>query len=182
MANKVQIRKFLEKKREEAVSKLKEEGYDLYEKSKDIFFDAYSKNFSEIKEELIKTGLKYDSLIKSITDLGLGSHKKGYGSPVNSFNELIGNLSIASLKKYYVSVTEAEKIKERYKQKVEETTAEYNSLIAICQANNSSESIKILENICFNTSEIEVKKEECTVLVTNIDTSKLLIVKEAAEA
>lgn len=174
MANKIQIRKFLENKRDEAIRKLKKESEKLQESAKDRFFEAYKSKFEHIKNEVARIGTEYDNLAKSITDLGLAKFAVRWTSPVNGFNELCGNLSITSLKVSFINVVEAEKIKQKYERRIEETEEEYNNLIALCQANNAADSIKILENLGFNTSEIEVKKESVA-LITNIDAKKLFV-------
>lgn len=174
MANKIQIRKFLENKRDEAIRKLNEESEKLQEKANDLFFDAYKGSFERIKNEVVRLGVEYDKLAKTITDLGLARFARRYNSPGSVFNELCNKLSISSLKDYYIEVAEAEKIKKEYRQRTEETEKEYNNLIAVCQVNNAADGIKILENLGFNTSEIEVKKENTT-LITNIDAKKLFV-------
>jgi hypothetical protein len=174
MANKIQIRKFLESKRDEAIRKLNEESEKLQENAEDLFFEAYKDNFVRIKNEVVKLGVEYDNLAKTITNLELAKFSCRYSNPVSCFNDLCSKLSISSLKGNYIDVAEAEKIKEEYGQRVEETEKEYNHLIAVCQANNAADGIKILENLGFNTSEIEVKKETTT-LITNIDAKKLFV-------
>ncbi len=174
MANKIQIRKFLENKRDEAIRKLNEESEKLQENTKNQFFDAYKENFERIKNGVVRLGVEYDNLTKTVSDLGLAICRNRYNTPVSVFNELCSKLSIQSLKDYYIDVTRAEKIKKEYSQRIEETEKEYNNLIAVCQANNAADGIKILENLGFNTSEIEVKKESVA-LITNIDAKKLFV-------
>ncbi len=176
MANKIQIKKFLEKKQQEAIDKLNDESKELQEKAKDAFFEAYEDNFNEIKNEVIATASKSEKLSKAVTELGLATFGNRYSCPLSYFNELINKLSISNLRGYYIEVVEATKIENRYKKKIEETDREYKSLIALCQANTTKDGIIILENLGFDTSEIEVKQES-TALITNIDASKLFIKK-----
>lgn len=174
MANKIQIRKFLESKRDEAIRKLNEKSEELQENATNQFFEAYKENFEQIKSKVAAIGTGYDNLVKTITDLGLAKFNNYYGCPVTEFNSLCDKLSISTLKRNYVDVTLAENIRTKYEQMIDETKAEYNNLIAVCQANNAADGIKILENLGFNTAEIEVKKESVA-LITNIDAKKLFV-------
>jgi hypothetical protein len=178
MANKVQVRKFLELKRDQAVSRLKEESEKLQKSSKELFFEDYKVQLDEIKKEVIQSGIKYDQLIKSIEDTGKAGASSRYSTPEYYFNELTNRLTISKHSDDYIKVIDAQNIKNAYSKKVEECESEYNGLIAVCNASNAKDSVLILENLGFDLSEIEIKKEECTSLITNIDASKLFIVKE----
>jgi hypothetical protein len=175
MANKMQIKKFLELKRNEATDKLKSESIENQEHEKDLFFEAYKEQFSAIKENVIKAGTEYDRLTKSIADLSLADTTSWYNTPGHEFNTLINKLSLENLRTSYIEVKKVKIIESQYNKRVNSTAEEYDNLIAICQANNAADSLKILENLGFNISEIEVKKVECTALITNIDASKLFV-------
>jgi hypothetical protein len=174
MANKIQIKRFLETKQQEVLAKLNEESVKLQEQAEDNFFKDFKEKFQNIKSEVASVGAEYDKLAKKLTDSGLATFGDRYNSPHYCFNELISKCSIGNLKKYYIDVIESEKIKTTYEKKIEETKREYDNLIALCSANSAIDGIKILENLGFDTSEIEVKKES-TALITNIDASKLFI-------
>ncbi|WP_313132597.1 hypothetical protein [Anaerocolumna sp.] len=174
MANKIQIRRYLERKQSEAIAKLFEESKSLQEQSENAFFETYGQKFEEIKLQVIKAGASYDSLAEKIKDLGLANFMDRYSNPHSYFNELCSKLSSSSLKQYYIEVAEAKSINQRYEKKIEETKREYDNLIALCQANIAKDSLKLLDELGFNTSEIEVKKES-TALITSIDAKKLFI-------
>ncbi len=175
MANKIEIKKFLERKKDESVQRLKDESQQKQEAAKDVFFEVYGSKFHEIRGKVVAAGVEYDKLVESIEGLGIASLWK---SPASRFNELLNSLSSEDLRNRYAEVAEAVKINDSFYKKIKDCEGEYDGLIAVCNANNARDSLKILENLGFDTSEVELKKEECTTLITNIDASKLFIVKE----
>lgn len=175
MANKVQIKKYLESKREEAVEKLSLERDKSKEAALNSFFDAYKEKFENIQDQVIATANAYDRLVKMIEGFGSAEFKHRYNCPPSVFNELIDKLSVSNLKKYYVTVSESEKIHNTYENRIEDVKKEYNNLIAICQARPASESIKALDEIGFDISMIEIRPEQCTTLITAIDATKLFV-------
>jgi hypothetical protein len=177
VANKIEIKRFLERKKEESIRRLIEESQQKQEVAKDLFFEAYSEKFADIRAKVVAAGVEYDKLVETITNLGIASFLRNYRSPANSFNELINKLSISQLRDNYIDIVEALKIEDSYSKKTKDCEREYDGLIAVCNANNAKDSLKIIENLGFDISEIEIKKEECTTLVTTIDVSKLFIVK-----
>lgn len=175
MANKIQIKKYLENKKNEAIAKLRKESEQLQEEAKNKFFNTHREEFERLRQEVIKVASEYDALVKKIHEQGTAKFENRYSSPNYAFNELCDKLSISNLSKYYVVVSDASRIIGKYEEKIEDTKKEYNNLIAVCGANTAKDCIKILENLGFDTSEIEPKKEECTTLITNIDASKLFV-------
>lgn len=174
MANKIEIKKFLERKKEESIKKLHDESKQKQDAVKDTFFEAYGWQFEAIRKTVIDAGVVYDNLANRITDSGIATL---YSRPACEFNNLIDILSLNDLRNRYVDIVEANKIGNTYDDKIRECRNEYDGLIAVCNANNAKDSLIILENLGFDISEVEVKKEECTTLITNIDASKLFIVK-----
>lgn len=180
MANKIEIKKFLERKKEESVQRLKDESQQGQEAARDSVLSYYKQHLANIKSMALAAGVEYDKLVESMNESGIASFPDCYsGAPANLFNRLINTLTFTKMvEEEYISVKEAEKIKESYAAKIKECKHTYDSLIAVCNVNNAKDGIKILENLGFDTSEVELKKEECTTLITNIDASKLFIVKE----
>lgn len=178
MANKIEIKKFLERKKEESLQKLKDESKQKQEAARSAFYEPYKDKFHEIREKVVDAGVEYEELVKTIKDLGIARFPNSYRSPISHFNDLLGYLSDGDLLTYYIEVGDAEKIRNSFTDKIDDCRREYDGLIAVCNVNNAKDSIKILENLGFDTSEVELKKEECTTLITNIDASKLFIVKE----
>jgi hypothetical protein len=175
MANKIQIKKFLEGKKYEAIRKLNESSEKEQEIATNNFYTAYKPNFNLIITHLEDIHNEYKALMNTLTGLSLVEFSKRYSGPSHVFNQLESDLNENSLRKYFLVITEAQKIKAHYETKINETEREYNNLIAICQARPAAESLKALEEIGFNISEIEVKPEECTALLTSIDATKLFV-------
>ncbi len=177
MANKIQIRKFLEKKKEESIEALRKESREKQEAAKDEFFRTWGGKFENIKGKTAALAFEYEKLCNTLSELGVAL-TRDYYSPMGRFNQLVGQLSITQIRENYITVIAAEKIEGSYLNKIEDCKREWNGLIALCQANSAKDGIIILENLGFDISEIEVKTES-TVLITNIDARKLFIVKGA---
>jgi hypothetical protein len=176
MANKNQIKKFLESKKEQAVLKLKEDRTILIENEKELFFSSNITQIESIKNGVKLLAIEFDYFIaKSIEQDIFSTNERSYCSPVSLFNELIGCLGRENLSKHYLNIKTIENIDNTYRKRIQETEFEYDSLIAICQARPSSESIKALEEIGFDMSQIDAKLEQCTTLITTIDKTKLFV-------
>lgn len=176
MANKTEIKKFLEIKKEESIESLRKESLEKQEIAASDFFNVYGSLFEGIKEKVISTGIEYVRLTKKISDLGIASFENRYSSPSGHFNELSSGLSRSRLQEHYITIAETVKIKNSYSNKIEDCKREWDGLIALCGANSAKDGLKILENLGFDITEIGVKKES-TALITSIDANKLFIVK-----
>ncbi|MDF2952117.1 MAG: hypothetical protein K0S18_1700 [Anaerocolumna sp.] len=174
MANKIQIKRFLERKQFEAIEKLEKESEEKQKQAKEVFFEVYKDKFIDIKNKLTTTLVQYDVLTKSIEELGLASFGNKYSNPRYYFNEIIDKVSIVNLKNHYIDIKEVANIKANYDKKINECNQEYSNLIALCGANNVKDGLEILENLGFNIDSIEVKQEP-TELVTNINAKKLFM-------
>lgn len=119
MANKSQIKKFLENKKVEAVNKLQEESKQLQECAKESFFESYKERFDEIRRITIAVSTAYDDLVKEVVENNKGTFPYRYGTPSNYYNNLSDSLALKELKNTYILVTEAEKLKTKFKKKVE---------------------------------------------------------------
>ncbi len=177
MANKIEIKKFLERKKEESIEALKKESKLKQEAAADVFFEAWGEKFEVIKGKVAAVAVEYDKLCNAVKKMGIASAQTHYQDPRSHFNILVSQLSISNLREKSLSIVTVELIKDSYLTKIEECRDTYNGLIAVCNANSAKDSLVILENLGFDTSEVEVKKDECTTLITNIDASKLFIVK-----
>ncbi|WFR56419.1 hypothetical protein QA584_22825 [Anaerocolumna sp. AGMB13025] len=178
MANKIQIKKFLEKKQQDAKIKLNEMESQEVNEAVISFISTHESDIKKIKILLGSLDRVFDGFISMVNKYETAVYKSEYSNaPGNRIDGLIRFFNGSNIKEYF-AITEVKKIEVKYKKLREESYATYDNLIALCQANNAADSVKILENLGFDISEIEVKKEECTALVTNIDVSKLFIVKE----
>lgn len=174
MANKIEIRKYLERKKEETIGKLICERDEKEKIATDNFFSAYKENFTAIKNQVIVASQDFDSILKTVE--GLGIAKIGsihYGDPLYKFNDMINSLSSERLKKY-ISIDKVEQIRDQYHILIHDAESEYLRLIAVTKQMSAKDGTELLERLGFDLSELSVPKE-ITALSTNIDANKLFI-------
>ncbi len=173
MANKTELKRFVELKKSESIQRLIDEKNEKINKEVDKFFEPYKKDIASIRERLISLSSEFDKFAEKIVKTKQGRVREYYDNPVRSFNNIINSLNIDVLKGS-ISIASVEKTNDEYKTKIQDCKREYDNLIAVIKSVSAKDGMNILINLGFKVDEVSKKKEQ-TALITNIDAKKLFI-------
>ncbi len=174
MATKHEIKKFLEKKKGEALRKLRGDLSAQIEKAEKDFVSDFVTEISAVKEGLNIASDCFDRLVKAAKNKGIEINNKYYGSPENRINDALSSMKNDSVILYFNNPVIC-KLKGEGEKKFEEAEREYNRLIAVTGSMLAKDGIELLKSLGFDTADLESPKES-TALITNIDIRKLYIV------
>lgn len=174
MATKYEIKKFIEKKKKEAVSKLKIAHCESLEQAGKQFVAEWAEYINPVREYLAAAGECLEKFIKAAGGKGIRYHER-YSGPGNYIRNAEGYLEEDKVSLYF-HVPAIAVLKNKQEQEIEGVEAEYTRLIAVTGSMGAKDGIDLLKNLGFDTLELEVPKEMTTALITNIDASKLHIV------
>lgn len=177
MANKTQIKNFLENQVIKTVQELEKERSEVLNNIAVDFKEKYKKEFDEINSNLVNSISIIEKLVEDMKKKKTCDYKDRYsGCPTNCIQEGIKQLQLGNFE-YYFRITEREKKQDYYDKKIHDCKAEYNRLLATTKEMNAKDSYNLLIDLGFDLSNLEVKKE-CTTVTTYFDASKLYIKKE----
>lgn len=174
MATKYEIKKFLERRQAETVSKLREDkSVDLASINAD-FILKNQESISDIRLLLDRVDTVFDSLVKDVEASKMGKFSKDhYQNPSQRLGDIISLFNGTGIT-YYFDIVKTEKAKAKHEKAEHETIVEYTKLIAVTKTMSVKESIALLKGLGFETEELETEKQS-TALITNIDARKLFI-------
>lgn len=177
MANKTQIKNFLQNQKQLTLSKLSKEEQDELDKISLMFKAKYEKEFNQIEQNLFSSLDILTKISCEMKDENIGTYNEQYsGSPSTNIRNAITRFDLDNIG-FYFYLNECEKVQDQYEKKTRESRDEYDKILAITKEMNAKESYDLLQNLGFDLSSLEVKKE-CTAVSTYIDATKLYIPKE----
>ena len=176
MATKHEIKKFIEVRKKEALSRLKDTHKSDIDAVNQKFLAEYHVLIESIKKELSSATNYFDRLIEAASKSGITYQNNYYSNPMIYINNAYSGLSDDEVVRYF-DIPAINKLKSKHEKQIDETKHEYDRLIAVTQNMSAKDGIKLLQNLGFNTEELEAVKET-TALTINIDAKKLFVTKE----
>lgn len=178
MPTKYEIKKYLERKKSEALAKLKSAHSEALEQEAARFIKEWEEYINPIREYLGAADECLDKFIKDAGNKGVKYHERysGPGYYIRSAEEYLDEEKLTS----YFRIPSVDLLKAKQVQEIEETEAEFNRLIAVVGSLLAKDGIEILKNLGFDVSELFVEKET-TAVTTVFDVRKLFITKEVPE-
>ena len=173
MATKYEIKKFIERRKNEASEKIINEFTDKIEQAEKKFITKHGEKIGEIKADIEAATDNFDLLCSDAEKSGIRYRDKYYSSPRYCLDLAYGKMADGEIMNYF-EIPTIEKLKQRREETADESKHEYDRLIAVTQSMSAKDGITFLKNLGFDTSELEVEKE-VTALTINIDRSKLYV-------
>lgn len=177
MANKIEIRKYLENMERIAINELVAKQKEEKELAYNEFFAKHSTEIKSIKKKLITVSGEFDKMVESMLSTDEATFEDYYsGSPACLFNKITGSISIDNMTSY-INLPIIEKLDNKYEKMKREAKNEYSRLIELTKRMSAKESIEYLEKLGFDLKNIQSIKE-VTALTLDIDVRKLFIKNE----
>ena len=173
MATKYEIKKFIERRKNEASVKIINEFTDKIEQAEKKFITKHGERIGEIKADLEAAADNFDLLCKEAEKSGVRYRDKYYSSPKYYIDQAFEKMNSKDVMQFF-EIPEIEKLKQKREETADESKYEYDRLIAVTQSMSAKDGITFLKNLGFDTSELEAEKE-VTALTINIDRSKLYV-------
>lgn len=173
MATKHEIKKFIERRKSEALDKSDQEYQQSIAEIKHSFIERHSSEISGIKIELEAASDFLERLCESAKLEGIMHHPKNWASPgyyIDAAFEKISGQDITECFRF----PEIDKAKQVHELKDEDIRYEYDKLIAISQTMSAKDGLALLKSLGFDTTELEVEKP-VTALTISIDREKLFL-------
>lgn len=176
MATKYEIKKFIERRKNEALSKISHDREAEIASVKTKFATEHQKEMSKVKADLEAAADNFDLLCEAAAQAGITFNNKYYGNPKTYINSALSETSDYNIANYF-NIPEVDCLRLRFDKLKEETEREYNRLVAVTGSMSAKEGIELLSSLGFNTSDLEAVKE-VTALSVSIDINKLYLVRE----
>lgn len=173
MATKHEIRKYLERKMNEALVTLEDEFQATKKEIQENFLYEHRNEIAGIKRELSSADDRMDTFIANAKEDGVELSTRYYENPKRLIVRAFDSVSSSSLLSY-LTFSEIGKLEVKHSNTQEDTKNEYLRLIGTTQAMGAKDGIELLKNLGFDVSELLVEKVT-TAITTVFDTKKLFI-------
>jgi hypothetical protein len=134
---------------------------------------------SKIKADLEAADDNLDLLCSTALSDGIVFQCNYYSNPRKLIEDAYSEMHDSRIVKYF-DIPEIVKLRSKYEDLSNETSREYNRLIAVTGNMSAKDGIALLKGLGFDTTRLESVKE-VTALTVSIDASKLYFTREVIE-